>query len=217
MRDGTDDTSPGVGAEVEVGAGHAGHTPQGHEAQRASDVTPSASSRSRSGEEGEQGGASSAGGGSGAGSSLPEAKRHKGERASAPPEQPAAADSEQRKRQHELDDDAGEGKRPRDARADAVATLPHWLCGRFGADWATRFHASHTLMVAAPLVYCAQCGRWSTGHAVLKLAAPCPGPLGKGKKDHGYKSRLRAMDAGLDPLSGLPLGSTPVPLHRGQL
>ena len=69
-------------------------------------------------------------------------------------------------------------------------------------------------MVAAPLVFCAHCGRWSTGHSVLKLSEECAGPI-RGKDHGGYRARLRNMEAGLHPLTLAPLGSLPLPLLRG--
>ena len=115
----------------------------------------------------------------------------------------------------DMPDEGGAKKRSRGARAAAVDALPHWLCYRYGVGWSQKFHPSHRLMASIPVVYCANCGRWSGSEAVVRLAEPCGGPLTA--DDHGYKSRLRLLDGGLHPLTRQPLLTGPIPLHRGRM
>ena len=89
------------------------------------------------------------------------------------------------------------------------------MCHRYGTEWATKFHSSHDLMVARPLVYCCKCGRWAGGEHILRLAAPCTGPL-TSKDPGGYRARMRDIERGVHPLTGALLDSLPLPLLRGQ-
>jgi len=83
----------------------------------------------------------------------------------------------------------------------------------FGQQWRERFHRSHRLMYAAPLLYCRVCGHHcETGQHIAKLGEVCDGPPGTGSV---YHSRLRSIAAGRHPTGGhalnrafpLPCGS----------
>ena len=105
-------------------------------------------------------------------------------------------------------------KRARTEREVATAALPLWMRYQYGAGWGSRFHRSHRLMVAVPIVYCADCGRWSYDGNVFALGKMCRGRLDESVHDHGYKKRMRLLDRGIHPTMGHALEMAPLPLHR---
>ena len=106
----------------------------------------------------------------------------------------------------------GDDKRRRvEAGAGDVSPIGRaleWMVARFGEDWRSKFHRTHRLSLAQPLVYCRRCARHcETLQHLVALRRECLEAKGC------YPSRLEAIERGRHPLSGAALGrSVPLPL-----
>jgi len=83
-----------------------------------------------------------------------------------------------------------------------------WVKERFGAEWRGRFHCSHHLALARPLVFCTTCGlHCESVQHLVGLARRCKGE----PKDPSRRRKI--MRDAKHPVSGARLGSQePLPL-----
>ena len=103
------------------------------------------------------------------------------------------------------------GAAPSAARPSPLTAAVEWMQGTFGGDWKGRFHRTHRLSLARPLVYCRRCGHHcETRQHLAKLRSPCEEP----PKGSVYWSRLGKINRGLHPTSGARL-QTSIPLPPG--
>ena len=88
-----------------------------------------------------------------------------------------------------------------------------WMSTRFGTDWRERFHQSHRLSLAQPLVFCRRCGHHCADRQHLaKLRDLCGGDPATGSV---YFSRLRSIGQGKHPTKKGEELRDPVPLPPG--
>jgi len=85
------------------------------------------------------------------------------------------------------------------------------MAGRFGEDWKSRFHRTHRLSLAQPLVYCRRCIRHCEElRHLVGLSRECLGDAGGTKGN--YPARAKSISQGVHPTTGTPLGrAVPIP------
>ena len=88
-----------------------------------------------------------------------------------------------------------------------------WMRSKFGAAWRERFHVSHRLSLARPLVFCRRCGRHCQDvQHLAALGRQCTGEPSTGST---YLARLRYIQQGKHPTTRQMELSPPVPLPPG--
>ena len=99
-------------------------------------------------------------------------------------------------------------------RDDPLVHAIERMSGVFGACWRERFHHSHQLSLAAPLVYCRVCGHHcGSSQHLVELGSKCSGPPDPSLR--GNVERLRRISSGWSPLTGGPRLERAVPLPAG--
>ena len=109
----------------------------------------------------------------------------------------------------------GENKRRRVevARVTPVAAAQEWMCATFGGEWREKFHRSHRLSLAKPLVYCRLCGHHcESPQHLVKLRNQCDGEPKQGSM---LATRLKRIMKGEFPGKGSRRLEAPVPLPFG--
>ena len=107
----------------------------------------------------------------------------------------------------------GDAKRRRTEGASGPAeAAAEWMSSVFGSEWRGKFHTSHRLSLARPLVYCKCCGyHTESSQHLVKLRDPCQGEPLDGS---ALCYRRRAILKGKHPTKGKEL-APPVPLMSG--
>ena len=96
--------------------------------------------------------------------------------------------------------------------ASAAEVAADAMCCSFGYNWRSRFHASHRLSYAHPLVFCTACGHHcDTPQHLTELGRACTGVPARGSV---YISRLEAIRRGRHPITREEL-APPAPLVAG--
>ena len=99
-------------------------------------------------------------------------------------------------------------------RDDPLVHAIERMSGVFGACWRERFHHSHQLSLAAPLVYCRVCGHHcGSSQHLVELGSKCSGPPDPALR--GNVGRLRRLSSGWSPQTGGPRLERAVPLPAG--
>ena len=99
-------------------------------------------------------------------------------------------------------------------RDDPLAGAIETMSCVFGMAWRERFHRSHQLSLAAPLVYCRVCGHYcGTSQHLTELGSMCSGPPNPAMR--GNVERLRRLSSGWSPRTGGPRLERAVPLPAG--
>ena len=95
-----------------------------------------------------------------------------------------------------------------------IAAATEWMQSVFGADWATKFHRSHWLSLAKPLVFCRLCGHHcETTQHLVALRKPCGGVPPTGDV---YHSRKEKIERGRHPTKKDKTLERAIPLPPGQ-
>ena len=86
------------------------------------------------------------------------------------------------------------------------------MISTYGADWRSRFHSSHRLMLNGTLTFCLRCARQcAQPRHVQALCLPCQPP----RTGSVYVTRRNRLAANRDPIFNVPVEHRSQHLPRG--